>query len=39
MDDVVNFVESKYRDMLAAWDGDWNALGDLQKEITALMKI
>lgn len=39
MDDVVNYVEAKYGDMLQAWDGDWAHLGDLQKEITELMKI
>ena len=39
MDDVVNYVEAKYGEMLTAWDGEWSVLGDLQKEIASLMKI
>jgi hypothetical protein len=39
MDIVVNHVESKYGEMLSAWDGDWTHLGPLQKEIEQLMKL
>jgi CBS domain-containing protein len=39
MDDVVNYVEAKYGEMLSAWDGDWNSLGDLQREMQDLMKV
>ena len=39
MDDVVNYVETKYGEMLTVWDGDWNSLGDLQREIGDLMKL
>jgi CBS domain-containing protein len=39
MDDVVNYVEAKYGEMLTAWDGDWTTLGDLQREIGGLMKL
>jgi CBS domain-containing protein len=39
MDVIVNHVESKYGEMLSAWDGDWTHLGPLQKEIEQMMKL
>jgi CBS domain-containing protein len=39
MDAVVNHVESKYGEMLSAWDGEWSTLGNLQNDIEQMMKV